>query len=61
LSRGVAVSIPGRCAVATCVLFDKTENVIVSRGDVLLKRPVIIGYHPLDVRDVTLTGHCQKR
>jgi hypothetical protein len=46
---------------ATYVMFDGASSPIFSKYYVMIQRPVVLSYHPVDVRDVTLIGLYRKR
>jgi hypothetical protein len=45
---------------ATFVMFDGATTPIASKYYVMIQRPVVLSYHPVDVRDVTLIGLYKK-
>jgi hypothetical protein len=50
-----------RSVQATYVIFDRADSPISSANYVMIQRPVVLSYHPVDVRDVTLIGLYRKR
>jgi len=50
-----------RKVFATYVVFDGAGGAVLSRYYLAIQRPVVVAYHPLDVRDVTLISLYQQR